>query len=104
MSENNLELGSNVQLSGFGELENKNNAVVNKIVGSYAKKFADQHEKFESLKLNLKPIHNTEKKNKIELHAQAFVNGKSFNTEVVDYNLYFALDSALKKLQATMLH
>lgn len=104
MSEDLVELGGNVQLSGFGELERINNIVINKIVGNYARRFADQHDKFESLKLNLKPIHNTQKKNKIELHAQAFVNGKSFNTEVVDYNLYFALDSALKKLQAVMQH
>ena len=104
MSEELTDLGGNVQLSGFGALEKVNNVVINKIVGGYARKFADQHERFESLKLNLKPIHNTEKKNKIELHAQAFVNGKSFNTEVVDYNLYFALDSALKKLQAAMQH
>lgn len=104
MNEDIVQLGGVVELSGFGQLDKINNVVINKIVGSYARKFGDTHQNFEKLHLNLKPIHNTEKKNKVEVHAKSVVNGKVYSSQIVDYNLYFALDSVLKKLKAEMEH
>ena len=98
MTEDIITLGGNIELSGFRELEKINNVVVNKIVGNYARKFSETGRNFEKLHLQLKKVHD----NKIEVHAKVIDNGKVFASEVVDRNLYFALDAVLKKIKASM--
>jgi len=102
MNEDIIELGGNIELSGFRELEKINNAVVNKIVGHYARKFSDRCTNFEKLHLHLKGVHDNGTNKKIELHAKVTDNGKVFASEVTDRNLYFALDAVLKKVSASM--
>lgn len=99
-----IQLGGNIELSGFREIEKINNVVINKIVGNYARKFSEIGSNFEKLQLHLKTVHASEDGNskKIELHARVFNNGKVFASEVVDRNLYFALDAVLKKVKAEM--
>jgi len=102
MTDDVVELGGNIQLSGFKDIDKINNQVINKIVGNYTRKFRETCENFEMLKLHLKKIHRTENSNntKIELHAKLTDNGKLFTSEVVERNLYFALDAVLKKIEA----
>jgi ribosome-associated translation inhibitor RaiA len=102
MDEEIIKLGGNIELSGFREIERINNVVINKIVGSYARKFSEISTNFEKLQINLKTIHDTGNSRKIEIHAKASDNGKVFASEVVDRNLYFALDTVLKKVKAEM--
>ena len=54
--------------------------------------------KFESLHVTMKPVHETEKSEKYEVHAKLMDNGKPFVSEVVERNLFIAVDSALKKI------
>lgn len=90
-----VNLGGVVELSGFGQVEKINNVVINKIVGSYARKYKDLSSDFEKLQLHLKTINN-----KFELHGKIIDGGKIHTSEVVDRNLYFALDACLKKMKA----
>lgn len=95
-----IQLGGNIQLSGFNNMEKLNNIVINKIIGNYVKKFRDHSEGFENLHLRLKPVHGSNKK--VELHAKAINHGKILTSEIIDMNLYVALDKVLKKIQAEM--
>jgi hypothetical protein len=93
-----LQLGGNIELSGFSELDGANMIVVKKIVGSYARKISDHNKEFERLHLMLKPVHKQEHSEKYEIKGRVLVGGKSFNAEVTDRNLYFVIDSVMKKL------
>lgn len=97
-----IQLGGSVELSGFRDLEKINNAVINKIVGNYTSRYSDLSSNFEKLHLQLKKVHKTEKNYLIELHARAISNGAVLTSKVEDRNLYFALDKALKKIEAEM--
>ena len=89
-----LQLGGNISLAGFKELEPAKMVVIKKITGNYVKKMVEKNNKFESLHLHLKEVHAS----KFELQVKALVNGQSFNSEVTDFNLFFALDKALAKI------
>lgn len=97
-----IKLGGNIELSGFNGFKKINNIVINKIIGNNVKKCRDVSENFESLHLRLKSIHGENKK--VELHAKVIDNGNIYTSEIVDRNLYFALDSVLKKIKAEIEH
>ncbi|MFH1072189.1 MAG: hypothetical protein V1743_02055 [Nanoarchaeota archaeon] len=94
-----LELGGNIQLSGFGEIEKTELIVVKKMVGSSARKFADHFSDFEKLHLTLKIVHKREKSEKYEIMGKLVIGGKAHNAEDTDRNIYFCLDRVLKKLE-----
>jgi hypothetical protein len=89
-----MQLGGNISLNGFKELEPAKMIVVKKITGNYVKKMQDKVKNFESINLHLKQVHTS----KFELQAKAIVNGQSFNSEITDFNLFFALDKVLANL------
>ncbi|MCF7867034.1 hypothetical protein K9L67_05935 [Candidatus Woesearchaeota archaeon] len=97
--EDDMELGGNIRLSGFNVLQKPEVVVVKKIVGSYARKFSDNLQGYESLDLHLKEIHKTESSEKFELHAKLINQGKIITTEVTERNIFIAVDSALKKIE-----
>ncbi|MFQ5620268.1 MAG: hypothetical protein ACE5FT_00320 [Candidatus Nanoarchaeia archaeon] len=92
-----IALGGNIELSGFSKLDRGSMMVLKKIVGSYARKFADRCD-VEALKLRMKSIHGS----KVELHSQLVTPGRTYSSEVVDHNLFFVLDKGLKKLEHSM--
>ena len=98
-----VELGGNIQLTGFKQVEPAAMVVLKKIIGGYAKKFSERCDKFEKLGLTLKPVHKNEHSEKYELHGMVVDNGKTHTTEVVDRNLFFALSIVLKKLDSETL-
>ncbi|NQV09026.1 hypothetical protein HQ529_04200 [Candidatus Woesearchaeota archaeon] len=93
-----VELGGNIGLTGFSDLDGSSMIVVKKIVGNYAKKFSEKCKKFERLTVTLKKVHEREKSEKYELHGRVMDGGKDYNAEITDRNLFFALDTVLKKL------
>ena len=96
----NIELGGNITLVGFKELHHTELIVVKKMVGNQLRKIAGDIQVNE-LRLVLKPVHKTDVEHtKWELHATLDLNGKIYNSEVVEHNLYIALDDILKKLEA----
>jgi hypothetical protein len=100
-----IELGGNIQLVGFKEIDRGSLVIVKKIVGNYVKQFATKDPKFQRFTLSLKIIHpheeNGEKVGKHELHAK-LVGEREHNAEIVDYNLMFAIDKVMKKIESSM--
>jgi len=101
-SEETLTLGGSIELSGFQKLDRDSMIVLKKIVGNYAKKFSETSRGFQSLSLKMKPVHESEKSRRFELHAMVIDNGKNFVSEYVDNNLFFAVDKVFKKIEDQM--
>jgi len=89
-----IELGGNITLTGFKQLDYAELIVVKKIVGRYARQLSDSNNNFESLSLTLKEVHTSNN----ELHAKVVVNNSIITSEEVNHNLFIGLDSVLKKL------
>lgn len=98
-AEDVLSLGGNIELSGFREVDRGAMVVVKKMVGNYAKTFSEKCKGFEKLSVYVKPVHEVEKTKKFELHATLFDSGKRHTAKKTDKNLFFALDSVMKKLE-----
>lgn len=93
-----IELGGNITLAGFKEIDKGELVVVKKIVGSYTRKLSDAVSGFESITVTLKIVHKTEGSEKYEIHAKAMVNGKPVTSEITDRNLFIGLDTVLSKV------
>ena len=89
-----IELGGNIKLDGFNDLEHAKLIVVKKLTGNYDRKMQEKNKDFEGLSLHLKNVHES----KIEIQAKALVKGKPHNAEVTDFNLFFVLDKVLAKI------
>lgn len=98
MEDNVLQLGGNIELSGFSVLEGGVMIVLKKIVGNYAKKMGEKAKGFEKLSLTMKTVHAKEKSEQYELHAKMIDNGQAITSSVIDRNLFVAVDSSLKKI------
>lgn len=94
-----IELGNNITLIGFKTLEPAKLVVVKKVVGNYAKKINEVIGPFNKLILHLKEIHKTAEANqKYEIQGKLELTSKQYNSEVTDYNLFFAIDKALSTI------
>ena len=89
-----MQLGGNISLVGFKDLDGGKMVVIKKITGNYVRKMQDKNNKFESLHLHLKEVHA----NKVELQAKVICDGKPYNSEIVDFNLFFAVDKVLGRI------
>ena len=94
----NIELGGNIELSGFKDIDSASMVIVKKMVGNYAKKMSDLVSSFERLHITVKAVHATEKSEKYEIHSRLINRGKPTVSEVTDRNLFVAIDDSLKKL------
>lgn len=97
-----IELGGNISLTGFKDVDRASMVVIKKIVGSYARQFSDKNEGFEKLSITMKPVHKTEKNQICELHIKVIIKGNPYTAECEDRNLFVALDSVLKKVEKTI--
>jgi len=104
MTEETIELGGSIRLSGFSEVDGGSMIIIKKIVGSFVKKVNEKNPKFQSLTVTLKKIHaskESETTGKFEIHT-LLATDKNYNAEVTDMNLMFAIDKVLKKVEASM--
>tara|TARA_Y100000310_G_scaffold275745_2_gene292440 strand:- start:859 stop:1122 length:264 start_codon:yes stop_codon:yes gene_type:complete len=86
-----VELGGNIEIIGFDEVDPGRLIVIKKIIGNFAKKLAEDPE-FKKIKLEL--IDKDGVKIKVSL------TGKEEKVvEAEDKNLFFALNKALEKLE-----
>lgn len=99
-----VSLGGNIELVGFKQVSLADVVVVKKLVGHYTRKIQERSQNFEKIQIFLKEIHKVDNNAKHEIHVKAMDNGKSFNSEIVDKNLFIALDTALKKVLAEISH
>jgi ribosome-associated translation inhibitor RaiA len=89
-----MELGGNIVLTGFADLDFTELIVVKKIVGQYARKIADRPPGFSRLNvvLHRKPSHS-----EIEVHMDT--EGRTLSSHAEGHNLFVVLDQGFKKLE-----
>ena len=97
-----VELGGNIQLTGFSELDGGQMIVLKKIVGNYARKFSDKSSSFQALSLTMKKVHERETSQMYEVNAKLMDNGQPIVSEITDRNLFVAVDTVLKKIESSM--
>ena len=97
--DDSMQLGGNIELTGFRDVDGASMVVLKKIIGNYGRRLSEISSKFEKLHVTMKPVHETEKSEKYEIHAKLLNDGKPFVSEVVERNLFIAVDSALKKIE-----
>lgn len=97
-----VELGGNIEISGFKDVDYASMIVVKKIIGNYVKRFSEQFNGFEHFKMTMKKVHETPGSEKYELKAEAVVDNKPTNAEITERNLFVAVDSVLKKIEASL--
>ena len=95
-----IDLGGNIKLVGFKEIDAGSMVVLKKIVGNYARKFSDFDANFGGLELTLKKLHDTCEgaHPKYEIHAKAIIGGHAKTAEFVERNLFVGVDTVLKKV------
>ncbi|MGM5485086.1 MAG: hypothetical protein ACQEP1_04405 [Nanobdellota archaeon] len=92
-----IQLGGNIQLSGFSDMEGGDMIIVKKIVGNHVKRISELVNDFQDIKINRKSVHETEGSEKHEIKITLNAD-KQFNAEVTERNLYIGIDKALKKV------
>lgn len=102
--EETLELGGNIELKGFGSLDKPSLVIVKKIIGNYAKKFSEKDKDFSKVTLTLKGVHEREGGGKVEVQGKLITGGRTANAEVIERNLFSAIDNILKKLEHEIAH
>ena len=96
-----IELGGNIQLIGFSELDNAHLLILKKIIGNYARKFSDNAgADYESLAISAKSIHN----NKYEIQTKLMISGKPVNSDDINNNLFMAVSGSLQKIEKQLYH
>ena len=93
-----MRLGSNMELSGFSDFDGSTKVVIRKLVGNHVKRMNNSVGDFQKLSLHLKEVHKTENSQKYQINGKLEMNGKVYNSEVTDFNLFFALSNVLNKL------
>ncbi len=91
-----IELGGNIKLKGFTELDPATLIVVKKIVGNYTKKLTQEHPDFIELLLDLNKIGKF-----YSLNVNLSRRSGSLVADAKEENLFFALSSALNKIHKT---
>ena len=92
-------MDENIQLTGFNKIDSSEMLVINKILDRYKGRFKEICRDVKSLQVSLKPIHEKEKSELYEIHILLIDDGKRHSAEVTDRNLFFGLDTALKKVE-----
>lgn len=92
--EDKIELGGNINLVGFKDLEPGKLVVVKKVVGNFVRKIQDHNKDFQQITITLKNIHES----KFEIQSHLITNNNNYTSEVTDFNLFFALNKSLEKL------
>lgn len=92
----NIELGGNINLIGFKDIEPQKLVVIKKIVGNFVKRLQNHYkEDFNNIVIDLKKIHSSES----EIFAKLTISNKIYNANITDFNLFFTLNKVLKKLE-----
>ena len=60
MEDEVLQLGGNIELSGFSNLDGGRMIVLKKIVGQYARRMTDKANNFEKLVVTMKTVHDNQ--------------------------------------------
>ena len=97
--EESQQLGGNIELVGFKEIDGGSMIILKKVIGSYARKFSDRLDGIDKLTIRMKKVGNSQ----FELNCLLAKEGQQFNSEVTDYNLFVGVDQVLKKIETSAL-
>ena len=103
VSSDTVALGGNIELSGFRDIPSASMSVLRKIVGTYARRFSEICKQFEKLSLHMKKVNEGEHSEKYEVHASVLDKGSLLTASNTDRNLFFAVDTALKRVESEIL-
>ncbi|HLD88963.1 MAG TPA: hypothetical protein VI894_02030 [Candidatus Nanoarchaeia archaeon] len=92
-----VELGGNIVLSGFQDMDGGTMIILKKIIGNYARKFSDATQNFEKLIVSLNP-QNSE----YFVDVQLMHDGSSITSQFSDKNIFFAIDNVMKKIETAV--
>jgi len=92
MMEDIIQLGGNIELIGFKELDMAKMVVLKKMVGSYAKIMSEKNTSFSKLKVT-----GAKEGDNLKISAEMTAD-KAYTGEETGNNLFVILDSALKKI------
>ena len=90
-----IQLGDKIELKEFNDLEPGELTILKKMIGNHANHF---HE-FSKLILHMKGVHKKEKSQKFQINGLLTVNGRDFEAEATNYNLFFAINDVLESLR-----
>ncbi len=96
-SEKTLQLGGDIKLSGFSNLDQGSFTIIKKLVGNHTKKISERCSNFQGLEISMKPIHG--QTSAYELHARLKDNGSTKVARITDHNLFISLTQVLKKIE-----
>ena len=99
-----LNLGGNIELVGFKQVSLSDVVVVKKVVGHYTRKIQESAADFQKITILLKEIHKIDNNAKMEIHVKVQDGSRTYSSEVIDKNIFVALDSALKKALGEVMH
>lgn len=97
-----IELGGNIELVGFKDLDSAELIILKKIIGNYARKFSDGIEGYEQLHITMKKV-GGETSSKYEVAAKLMIKGKPTNSSITENNVFVSVAEALKKLESQTL-
>jgi len=86
-----IELGGNIKLEGFDNIEQSKLVVIKKIVGNFIKKLEAENKVAIILKLS-------EENSEFKIDAELNLNEQNKISSVTEKNLFFALNNVLTKL------
>ena len=101
--QNSIQLGGNIELSGFSELSGGDMVILKKIIGNHVKRISELTEHFKSIKITLKTVHEIEDSKKFEFHVMLMAD-KIHNAELTERNIYIGIDKLLKKVISMISH
>ena len=90
-----IQLGDKIELKEFNDLEPGELTVLKKMIGNSVNHFHD----FEKLTLHMKGVHKKEKSQKFQINGFLLKNGKNYEAEATNYNLFFAINEVLERLR-----
>ena len=91
-----IELGGNIKLKGFTELDAATLIVVKKIVGNYTKRLSTNHPDFDELLLEL----NQPEDKTFNINANFSKKSGNIAAEADGANVFFALSRALEGINS----
>jgi ribosome-associated translation inhibitor RaiA len=91
-----IELGGNICLKGFDDVEKGKLIIIKKILGNYVKNLIERIKNFESILISVK----TEENNFVEVKLKYDENEIIANSN--DKNLFFAMNNALENLEESI--
>ena len=98
-----IELGGNIELIGFNNIDRGSMVILKKIIGNYAKNFSEKNTNFEKLSVSMKNADETENSDGYEVNGKLTLGGNPIISKDINTNIFVVVDSVLKKIEELLL-